>query len=299
MLLLRHCLHHTRKQHLADAQGQEVEDRPDLVQAAVDPRVMVVEVVLGEDHVLVVEDEHADDARGRGQREARHHAQAHALPEAAEMVAQREEPKAEDKPEAHEHGRHRARHRVARAQEEEDDRGADHQLERKIERERGEALQPLQDAARDRHLPDERDRESEDQDRDRRADVRVERDRMREQRGQQDEEEARDRDQANRAGEQRADTRITAHRQHRGVAREDDDEDQRRPGADRVDRDEKGHLAVGLRAEDATRDGVVDEAPDARDETAEEEDEVLPDKPVLQQLGQPLARSQSLHVRGL
>ena len=67
MLLLRHRLDHTRKQHLTHTQRQKEEDRPDLVEAAVDASRMTAQVVLREDDVLVVEDLDADDPGRRGQ----------------------------------------------------------------------------------------------------------------------------------------------------------------------------------------------------------------------------------------
>src|SRR5215472_13005897 len=63
VLLFGHGFHDAWKQHLAHAQGQEIQNRADLVQAAVDACVVVAQVVLGEDDVLVVEDQNADDAR--------------------------------------------------------------------------------------------------------------------------------------------------------------------------------------------------------------------------------------------
>jgi len=94
-----------------------------------------------------------------------------------------------------------------------------------------------------------------------------------------------------------AHTWVVARVQHGSVPGEDDNQDQRRAGADRVDRDQERNLPIGGRAEHATRDGVIDEAADPGDETAEEKDEILPDQPVSQELGQALAETQSLHVR--
>ena len=169
MLVLRHRLDDARKQDLADAQGKEEKDRSDLVQPAVDAAVVAVQIVLGKDDVLVVEDLHPDDARGRGQGEPRHDAQAHARADAAEMVTQRIKAQEECDREARKHGRHRAGDGVARLQKNEDDRRADDELEREVQRERRESLQALQDASRDRHLPDQSDRKSEDQNRNGRA----------------------------------------------------------------------------------------------------------------------------------
>ncbi len=126
--------------------------------------------------------------------------------------------------------------------------------------------------------------------------MRVDRDGAREQRREKDEEQARDRDQAHGAREQRAHARVAARREHGRVPRQDDDQDQRRAGADGVDRDQECDLAVDLGAEHASSDRVVDKTADAGDEPAEEQDEVLADEAVLNQLGQPLAWSQSLHV---
>ena len=114
---------------------------------------------------------------------------------------------------------------------------------------------------------------------------------------QEDEEQAGDCDQPHRADEQGTHAGVAARREHRCVAGEDDDQDQRGSGADGVDRDEEGDLAVGLGPEHAAGDRVIHESADAGDQPAEEKDQVLADKPVSQQLGQPLARSQSLHVR--
>ena len=129
MLLLGDRLDDAGKQDLADAERQEIHDRADLVQPAVDAAVVAAQVVLGQDDVLVVEDLHADDPGGRGEREACHDSKGHAGADAAEMIAQGVETEAEDEHEPDENGGHRPRDGVAGAQEEKDDRRAHDQLE--------------------------------------------------------------------------------------------------------------------------------------------------------------------------
>ena len=88
--------------------------------------------------------------------------------------------------------------------------------------------------------------------------------------------------------------------QQRRVAGQHHDEDQRRTGANRVERDQERHLAIRLGSEDTPGDRVVHESADAGDEAAEEQDQVLPDQPVPLDLGQALAKTQSiagLHFR--
>jgi hypothetical protein len=62
-------LHDPREQHLADTQRAVVDDHLDLVQAPVDARILLVEVVSGQDDVEAVEEEDAHCSGGRGQRE--------------------------------------------------------------------------------------------------------------------------------------------------------------------------------------------------------------------------------------
>ena len=69
---------------------------------------MIAEVVLGQDDVLVVEDQHADDPDRRGHREAGHHAQPHADRLPAEVITQGKKSKQENERESRKHGGHRA-----------------------------------------------------------------------------------------------------------------------------------------------------------------------------------------------
>src|SRR5207247_407037 len=126
------------------------------------------------------------------ERDPSHDAPAHARADYAEMIPQGADAQAEDNHQADENGRHRAGNRVARPEEQKNDHGADDQLQRQVEGERGEPLQTLEDSARDCHLPDQGDGETEDEDRDRRAEVLEGGDAPREQRRQQHEEERRD-----------------------------------------------------------------------------------------------------------
>src|SRR4029077_4013342 len=173
------------------------------------------------------------------------------------------------------------------------------ELERQVQRERGEPLKALEDPARDGHLPYKFDGKAEHEDRDGGADVSVTGDRTGEERGQENEDEAWYGYQPHRARQEGPDARVAAGAEHRGVARQDDDDDQRRSGSDCVHRDQEGDLAVDLRTQHATGDGVVDKPADSRHEAAEKEDQIRAEKPVSLDLGQQLAEIQSLHVGGL